>query len=132
MTTTCHSPSYNRCRLAKAFLILALFISLLFVTQAQPVVLPVEMKQGGGCAGMQCVSGCCANLACCKVMEQQKTPQPPAATPQSNPVQLATIGLRVSSFLFRPPVRRHSLIVRDEAGAAHTLPPLAVTCIWLT
>ena len=46
--------------LAKASLILTLIVSLLFVTQAQPLALTVEMKPGGVCAGMPCGHGCCA------------------------------------------------------------------------
>ncbi len=122
---------------ARTSLILTLVLSLLFVTQGRTVVLPVpvEMKQGGGCAAMQCGAGCCANVVCCKVTEQQKAPQTPGPAPQSAQghwqVQLAALDLRAYTILFLPPVPRQSFVVADEAGTAHTLPPLAVSCIQL-
>jgi hypothetical protein len=117
--------------IAKTSLILTLIVSLLFVTKARPVVVPVEMKQGGTCAGMECVSGCCANVACCKTMEQQKAPMPPVAAPQSEHVQLATLGLRAFTFLFTPPAPRCAFIIPGEASMAHTLSPRAVSGIRL-
>jgi hypothetical protein len=117
---------------AKTSLILTLLVSLLFVAQAQPAVLPVEMKQGGACAGMQCARGCCTNIACCKVIEQQKAPQSPAPAPQQhNDIQLASIGLRAYTILFTPPARVRPLVILDEASTAHTLSPLAASCIRL-
>ena len=122
---------------ARATLILTLVLSLLFVTQGRTGawVVPVEMKQGGGCAAMQCGAGCCANVVCCKVTEQQKAPQTPAPAPQSAQghmqVQLAALDLRAYTILFLPPVPRRPFVVSDEASSAHTLPPLAVSCIQL-
>jgi hypothetical protein len=116
---------------AKIPLILMLIVSLLFVTQARPVVLPVEMKQGGMCAGMECEPGCCANMACCKMMEQQKAPKPPVSAPESTCVQLATLGLRAYTILFPPPALRRPFVIPDDASAVHTLSPLAVSCIRL-
>ncbi len=115
----------------KTSLILTLIVSLLFVTQAQPVTLPVEMKPGGLCAGMQCAPGCCANLACCALAKQQQAPLTPAPAPQYLHVQLATIGLRAYTLLFSPPARERQLVILDEASIAHTLSPLAVSCIQL-
>ena len=105
---------------AKTALILTLIVSLLFVTQAQPAVLPVEMKQGGMCAGMECESGCCANMACCRMMEQQKAPQTPVPAPHCTHVQLATIGLRTYTLLVIPPAPRLPFVILDEASTAHT------------
>jgi hypothetical protein len=131
MTAASQLSALNRSVLAKTSLILTLLVSLLFITQAQPGALPVEMKQGGGCAGMQCARGCCTNMACCKVMEQQKSPQPPAPAPQHADVQLATIGLRAYTLLFTPPTPRRPFVILDEASTAHTLSPLAANCIRL-
>ncbi|MEI9892386.1 MAG: hypothetical protein WDN28_00260 [Chthoniobacter sp.] len=63
--------------------------------------------------------------------EQQKTPQTPAPAPQSERVQLAAIDLRAYIILFTPPVPRRPFVILDEAGTAHTLSPLAVSCIRL-
>jgi hypothetical protein len=131
MTASCHLPNRIRSMFAKTSLILTLLVSLLFVTQAQPMTLPVEMKQGGTCAGMECASGCCTNIACCKVMEQQKAPKTPTPAPQYTHVQLATIGLRSYTLLFNPPAPRRPFVILDEASTAHTLSPLAVSCIQL-
>ncbi|MEO6786213.1 MAG: hypothetical protein ABI318_08780 [Chthoniobacteraceae bacterium] len=116
---------------AKIPLILTLIVSLLFATQARSVVLPVEMKQGGMCAGMECMSGCCANMACCKMMEQRKAPKTPISPPQSTHVQLAALGLRAYTILLTPPAPRRLFVIPDEAGVAHTLSPLAAGCIRL-
>jgi hypothetical protein len=116
---------------AKTTLVLTLIVSLLFAMQAQPVTLPGEMKQGGICARMECGLGCCRNVACCNVAQQQKAPQTPAPAPQYSHVQLATIGLRVYTLLFIPPARERPLVILDEASTAHTLSPLAVSCIQL-
>lgn len=131
MSAACHLPNLTRSMFAKTPLILTLIVSLLFVTQAQPVAIPVEMKKGGSCAGMDCARGCCANIACCKIVEQQKAPQTPTPAPQYTHVQLATIGLRAYTLLFVPPVPRRPLVILDEASTAHTLSPLAVSCIQL-
>ena len=117
---------------AKISLILTLIVSLLFVTQAQPMTMPVEMKPGGTCAGMQCSRGCCTNTACCTFAEQQQAPLTPVpASQQHFHVQLATIGLRACTILFTPPARERPLVILDETRIAHTLSPLAVGCIQL-
>ena len=132
MSAVCHSPHRIRSMFAKTSLILTLLVSLLFVTQAQPTALPVEMKQGGACAGMPCVRGCCPNVACCNATEQQNAPQTPASAPQQHTyVQLAAIGLRTYILLFTLPARERPLVILDEASTAHTLSPLAVNCIQL-
>ena len=131
MSAFCKPPARARSMFAKTSLIVTLIVSLLFVTQARPVTLPAEMKEGGRCAGMQCARSCCANLMCCKAMEQLQSPQTPSPAPQSTHVQLGTIGLRAYTILFTPPVPRRPFVILDEARTAHTLPPLAVSCIRL-
>ena len=117
--------------LARLSIVITLIVSLLFVTHARPVMLPVEMKQGGTCAGMECARGCCANGACCDMMEQQKAPQTPAPAPQQNEVPLATNDLRAYTLLVTPPAPRCPFVIPDEASTAHTLSPRAVSCIFL-
>ena len=116
---------------AKLSLILTLILSLLFTTQAQPVVIPVEMKQGGMCANMPCAHGCCANVVCCKIAQQQRAPQKPTTPPQDDCTPLATIGLRTYILLLPPPAPRRPVVIQDDIRAAHSLPPLAVSCIRL-
>ena len=114
---------------AKAPLILALVASLFFSTQAFPFTSPLEMTKGD-CAKMECAIGCCANKACCAAMQQHRAPQPIHGTPRLN-LQLAAIGLRdFAPLYFLPPALR-SFVIRDDAHAGHTPPPLAVNCIRL-
>ena len=115
---------------ARTILVLTLILSLLALTQAQPLIVPVEMKAGNACAMMKCARGCCANMACCKFVERQRSPETPTAPAQQSHVQLGLLGLRVYSFLFAP-APRPPFVIRDEIGIAHTLPPLAASCIWL-
>ena len=132
MKTACQLPNFTRSMFAKLSLILTLIVSLLFVTQAQPVTMPVEMKPGGACAGRQCVRGCCANPACCTLSEQKQAPLTPVpASPQHFHIQLATIGLRAGVFFFTPPARERPLVILDDLRTAHTLSPLAAGCIQL-
>lgn len=115
---------------ARLTLILALIASLVFVTEARSVGLPVEMKQGGDCAARQCARGCCANVVCCATEEQKQSPQTPQQHLQQD-LQLLAIELRAYTVLLAPPAPRHPLVIRDEIQKAHTLPPLAATCIQL-
>ncbi|EDY19527.1 hypothetical protein CfE428DRAFT_2703 [Chthoniobacter flavus Ellin428] len=113
-------------------LILALIVSLLFVTQAQPIGMPVEMKQGGMCAGMQCARGCCANKTCCATVEQKQAPETPAPSQsQQQDVQFVALELRAYTFLLPPPAPRCPVVIHDEIWTAHALPPLAASCIRL-
>ena len=131
MSHLCHLLGHTVFMLAKLSLVLTLIVSLLVVTQAQPMTSPVEMKQGGGCVKMQCARGCCANVACCTVTEQQQTPRTPVSGAHPVDIQLATIGLRAYTLLFLPPAPRRPFVILDEVGTAHTLSPLAVSCIQL-
>jgi len=118
---------------ARASLILTLIVSLLFAAQARPVVQPVEMKQGGVCAGMQCLRGCCAQVACCAAVEKKDAPQTPIQQQhlQQQDLQLAALELRAFTLLFTPPAPRRPVVIRDDTQAAHALPQLAVSCIRL-
>lgn len=131
MSTTSQTPFHHHSMFAKIALIFTLIASLLSVTQSRPMMLPVEMKDGGGCAGAECARGCCTNMACCKAVEESKAPTAPISVAQTAHVQLATIGLRAYTFVFHPPAPRHPFVMRDEARTAHTLSPLAVSCIRL-
>jgi hypothetical protein len=117
--------------LARTSLILTLIVSLLFVGQAQKVIVPVEMKEGGACAAMKCVRGCCNNATCCTTTEQQQAPQIPTPATPGKDLQLATIGLRARIAFFAPPAPRQPFVIRDESSTAHTLSPLAASCIRL-
>lgn len=119
--------------LPRASLILTLILSLLFATQARPVVMPVEMKQGGVCAGMSCLRGCCAKVACCAAVEQKDAPQTPAQPPQQQQQDMQFVALELRAFilLFTPPAVRSPVVSRDDTQVAHTLPPLATSCIRL-
>jgi len=117
---------------ARTSLILALILGLLFATQARPVVMPVEMKQGGGCAAMQCARGCCANTACCSAIEQKQAPQTPAPPQQYHQdMQLVALELRAFTLVLTPPASRRPVVIHDDIWTAHSLPPLAASCIRL-
>jgi hypothetical protein len=113
-----------------ASLILALVVSLLFMTQVPMPARAAEVKPRGQCAAEKCALGCCTDMACCAAAEQRSAPQTPAPAPQQNDVQLATIGLRAFTLLFTPPAPRQPFVVPTETGAARTLSPLAASCIW--
>ena len=117
---------------ARIPLILALIVSLLFVTQAQPMAMPVEMKQGGMCAGMQCARGCCSKTSCCSTVEQNQSSETPAS-PQSQhqDVQFVALELRAFTLLLPPSAPRRPVVIRDDTWTAHSLPPLAASCIQL-
>jgi hypothetical protein len=131
MNLTCQHPTRIHSMFAKTSLILALIVSLLFVTQAQPVVLPVEVKQGGACAGMQCARGCCTSTACCAPQEKN-APQPaPMPASQRAGADLAAIGLFTALFLHVLPPVEAKITAAQEAAIPHKLPRLAVSCIFL-
>lgn len=117
---------------ARISLICMMIVSLLFVTQAQPMVMAVEMKQGAACGAMPCAGGCCANKACCKVSEQKQAPQTPALPrPQHQHGQFLTLELRAFILLLPPSAPRRPVVIHDDSWTAHTLPPLAANCIRL-
>ena len=117
--------------LPRVSLILTLILSLLFVTQARPAVMSVEMKPGGMCAARPCVRDCCANITCCAAAERKDAPQTPTPAPHQQDVQLTALELRAFTFLFTPPAPRHPVVIHDDTWTAHSLPPLAVSCIRL-
>ena len=116
---------------ARTFLILTLVASLLFGPQARSAApMPVEEKMPG-CTMMNCVSGCCAQMACCvrSAQDQRRPEQAPA--PQRVNLELAVLSLRTFTLLYLFPPMERSFVIRDEPHAAHALPTLAVTCIRL-
>jgi len=112
-------------------LVLLLIVSLLFATQAQPAASLAEMKPGGVCAEKQCTRGCCANTACCEIVEQQGVPHPAAPAPSKTLFQSADIAPCLRLLFIAPPERQSHLIIRDEASSVHTLSPLKLICIRL-
>lgn len=118
---------------AKTSLILTLLVSLLFVTQAQPVAQPVEMQAGGSCAAMACTGGCCTNKACCQATGERQSRQPQSPAPRHQiDLQLSPLLLRFCTIFLLPPAPRHSPVISDETSTAHSVPPLVASCIWLT
>lgn len=110
---------------------LALILGLLFAAPARAAVSPVEMSPGGVCEGMQCARGCCANPACCKIVEEQRAsrPQPPAR--RAAQAQAAAIRPRFCFLFIALPAPCRPFVIRDAAGTAHALPPLTLSCIRL-
>ena len=132
MTEPRRAPAFiHRAMSARTFLILTLVASLLFGPQVRSAApMPVEKKMPG-CAMMNCVSGCCAEMACCVRSAQDR--RRPEQTPASQRVNLesAVLSLRTFSLLNLLPPTERPFVIRDEPHAAHALPTLAVTCIRL-
>ena len=132
MTEPRQAPAiFHRAMSARTFLILTLVASLLFGPQARSAApMPVEKKMPG-CAMMNCVTGCCAQMACCvrSAQDQHRPEQAPA--PQRVNLELAVLSLRTFSLLYLFPTTERSFVIRDEPHAAHALPTLAMTCIRL-
>ena len=116
---------------ARVYLIIALVLSLLFTPQMPTAMAqPVESKMPG-CAMTTCVTGCCAQMACC-VRSARDKPQPEQApAPRRVNLELAALGLRTFTILYVLPAVERRLAPREDAQAAHTLPRLAATCIQL-
>ena len=121
----------SRWQIPRIALLAMMITGMLFAAQAQPTATPAEMKPGGACAEMHCTQGCCANVACCKLTEQQRTspPQAPARQAPHFPLEAAPTRLFVL-FVFPPAPERWSS-VPDTAATAHSPPPLTQTCIQL-
>lgn len=132
MTAPRQAPTFiHHAMSARTFLILTLVASLLFSPQARSAApAPLEEKMPG-CAMMNCVTGCCAQMACCvrSAQDQRRPEQAPA--PQRVNLELAVLSLRTFSLLYLFPPTERSFVIRDEPHAAHALPTLAVTCIRL-
>ena len=78
-----------------------------------------------------CEPGCCANKACCATSHQRTEPpvQPLAKSP-SDQQNVATVPA-VIAFALPVQVATESRILSSAEGIAHSLPPLALTCICL-
>jgi len=130
MNSASQPPARIRSMFAKTSLILTLIVSLLFVTQARPAADSRAMKMPA-CAAMICAKPCCANMPCCAVQPQREPAPEQAPAPSRGGVESADIAAHTFSFLYALPVPERRFVIRDEARAAHTLPPLAATCIRL-
>lgn len=130
MNTARQLSAYSRCMFAKTSLILTLIVSLLFVTQARPASDSRAVKMPS-CMAMVCVKPCCANMSCCATQPQRDPAPEQAPAPSRGGVELAVVAAHTFPFLYALPAPQRRFVIRDEARAAHTLPPLAATCIRL-
>ena len=130
MNTARQVPNYSRSMFAKTSLILTLIVSLLFVTQARPVANSRALKMPS-CVAMVCTKPCCANMPCCATQPQRDPAPEQAPAPARGGVEPAFIAAHTFSFLYALPAPERRFVIRDEARATHTLPPLAATCIRL-
>ena len=115
---------------ARAFLILSLVLSLLCSPQAGASA-DVRLAKMPGCVAMVCVKPCCASMACCTAQPQRESAPKQVPAPSRGGVELALIATHTITFLYALPAPQRCFVMRDEARAAHTLPPLAATCIRL-
>ena len=115
---------------ARAFLILTLLLSLLCSPKAGAGV-DVRFAKMPGCVAMVCVKPCCASMACCTAQPARESAPEQAPAPSRGGVELALIAAHTVTFLYALPAPQRRFVIRDEARAAHTLPPLAATCIRL-
>ena len=132
MTSARHASARSRRAMpACAYLIITLVLSLLFTPQVPTATAqPVESKMPG-CAMMTCMTGCCAQMACCvRSAKDQRQPER-APAPQRVNLELAALGLRTFTILYVLPAVERRLAPREDALAAHALPRLAVSCIQL-
>ena len=130
MNTARQLPVCTRSMFAKTLLILMLIVSLLFVTQARPEADSRAVKIPS-CLAMVCMKPCCANMPCCATQPQRDQAPEQAPAPVRGGVELAAIAAHTFSFLYALPAPERRFVIRDEACAAHTLPPLAASCIRL-
>ena len=130
MNTVCQLPARIRSMFAKTTLILTLLLSLLFVTQARPAADSRVVKLPS-CVAMVCMKPCCASMVCCATQPQHDPAPEQAPAPSRGGVELAGIAAHTFSFLYALPAPERRFVIRDEARATHTLPPLVATCIRL-
>ena len=130
MNTARQLPNYSRSMFAKTSLILTLIVSLLFVTQARPAADSRAVKMPA-CVALVCVKPCCASMACCVTQPQRESAPEQAPAPSRGGVESAVLAAHTFSFLYALPAPERRFVIRDEARAAHTLPPLAASCIRL-
>ena len=115
---------------ARTHLILSLVVSLLVGLQARPAGDFGAVKMPT-CAAMACVKPCCASMVCCVTQPQRESTPEQAPAPSRGGVESADIAAQTFPFLYALPAPQRRFVIRDEAHAAHTLPPLAATCIRL-
>ena len=130
MNSACQLPARIRSMFAKTTLILTLLLSLLFVTQARPAADSRAVKMPS-CVAMVCMKPCCANMPCCATQPQHDPAPEQAPAPARGGVELAALAAQTFPFLYTLPAPQRRFVIRGEACAAHTLPPLAATCIRL-
>ena len=112
--------------IARILLILALVLS--------PLALPAADSRAvkmPACAAMVCAKPCCASMACCVAQPQRESAPEQAPAPVRGGVESADIAAQTFPLLYALPAPLRRFVIRDEACAAHTLPPLAATCIRL-
>ena len=127
MNVACDSRSIIRSpMIARILLILALVLS--------PLALPAADSRAvkmPSCVAMVCVKPCCASMVCCVAQPQRESAPEQAPAPVRGGVESADISAQTFPFLYALPAPQPRFVIRDEARAAHTLPPLAATCIRL-
>ena len=114
----------------RTLLILALVASLLTGPLARPAA-DVRVVKMPACAAMVCAKPCCASMVCCTAHSQRPSAPEQAPAPVRGGVESADIAAQTFPFLYALPAPLRCFVIRDEACAAHTLPPLAATCIRL-
>ena len=118
---TVHGPMFTR-------------ILLIFALVLSPLALPAADSRAvkmPACAAMVCVKPCCASMVCCAAQPQRDPAPAQAPAPSRGGIEQAVIAAHTFSFLYALPAPERRFVIRDEALAAHTLPPLAATCIRL-
>ena len=115
---------------ARTFLILTLVLSLLGSPRIGAVA-DARFAKMSGCMAMVCVKPCCASMACCIAPPARESAPHRAPAPSRGGVESADIAAQTFPFLYALPAPQRRFVIRDEARAAHTLPPLAASCIRL-
>jgi len=127
MTAMLYFPAQMFARLS---IVIVLVLSLLFGAQAHPALQPVKAKMPG-CAAMKCVQGCCPSMLCCAPQEKDAPPPAPMPAPQRGSLDVATLGLFATSFLYVLPPVEAKVVAAHDAAIPHALPRLEVSCICL-
>ena len=109
-------------------------ILLLLALVLSPLALPAADSRAvkmPSCVAMVCAKPCCASMVCCAAQPQHESAPEQAPAPSRAGVESADIATHTVIFLSALPAPQRCFVMRDEAQAAHTLPPLAATCIRL-
>ena len=127
MNAACDSRvTIRRPMFTRILLLLALVLS--------PLALPAADSRAvkmPSCVAMVCAKPCCASMACCAGQPQRESAPKQAPAPSRGGVESADIAAQTFPFLYALPAPQRRFVIRDEACAAHTLPPLAASCIRL-